>query len=307
MLTIAGVHYIRREIEDNMLESTKRYWFAALLTITSMTCLLPPSLSPAPAMPNGQEQTTPPTFYQSCAWIWSTKGVKGWHVTVSPVHEITSPNGTGKCLAFGRWVVKNNPEMDPQFNPDSTQWNPGAGYRNGYPIGSSEVSGVYATNGEAQSARTKYMNTHRGYGEKVEELEWTDSSIPSRPQSSPLASPANSLKGVWHSVNTSAPITITFQRTKNDEIMVTYLMPDVLLLEGVYEPTSSNTVVNNAHYDSFLCKAPMLAPNAKVDKKGWGECSLSAGKSEIKILGSDQLIFSFAGLNTPFAPVGPTP
>lgn len=109
----------------------------------------------------------PPMQWESCAWAWKRPkgGGGGWQDSVSPVHEVEDIMHS-KCMDFGRWVFKNHPDMDPQFNPDSPNFI-GMSLYDGHPI-----DRAFATNGEAQSARTKHIQDSSQHNQ-VEELSWT--------------------------------------------------------------------------------------------------------------------------------------
>jgi hypothetical protein len=66
-----------------------------------------------------QSSATQYEFYQ---WHYGTTPKSGFHIAVSPVIEVKNFANTGNGLAFGRWTVKNHPDINPQDDPDSPRF-----------------------------------------------------------------------------------------------------------------------------------------------------------------------------------------
>jgi len=118
------------------------------------------------AFPGSQDPSS--IVYESCAWVWSSTASRGWHISVSPVLETT--RGGSNCMAFGRWVVKNHPDMKSDYNPDSPNFGVGRSYGDGSPINDRDS----ATRAAAEDDRQAYIEKHRqDRSTEIEELEWT--------------------------------------------------------------------------------------------------------------------------------------
>lgn len=117
-------------------------------------------------------------LWESCAWVYGTKPPTGWHVTISPVYSYDyyiSGESAGKCgYNFGRWVAKNHPDINPNANPDSPQFMPGADHPSQQVTSNNQTINLRAheTKGEAESARGKYIEAMQEHN-KVDELNWT--------------------------------------------------------------------------------------------------------------------------------------
>lgn len=89
---------------------------------------------------------------------------------------------------------------------------------------------------------------------------------------------------------------LTLKQIENDGIRVIFTFQPTqpsqsygFAVEGVFKPTSSNTLVNEGHYDSVLCKGTGLRSGAVTDANGWGACSFTLNRSDIKIVAANKI------------------
>lgn len=117
-----------------------------------------------------------PIHYQACGWFWQQKGESGHrthHFSAGPVIQIRSdlnspPNKCG--WTFGRWVVKNHPEIIPENDPDSPNFIPQDGLLRCLPKDECNSDDTYMGQ---QKVRQQNIEQQRSYGVEVEELGWT--------------------------------------------------------------------------------------------------------------------------------------
>lgn len=144
----------------------------------------------------GQSQGPPQKFYASCSWDYTIKGQRGWHTAVSPVYEY-GPGLTYACTDFGRWVVKNHPDIVPECDPDSPRFIGGINNPR-------TLAAAYTTQGQAEAARQQYVEWR--INTTIEDLEWTPPSSPSSGVRAPPRVESSGRSAVSNATSNETPL-----------------------------------------------------------------------------------------------------